>query len=210
MRPRVYIGDTRKQSFLLELERLGWGVVVIDRMSKSLYERPFFLDNGAYIAWKNDTPWDSDKFMKMVDKIHDSEVTPDFVVLPDRVGAGSLSLDLSLSWIDKLPADWPKALASQDGMTHQELESAMEYVDVWFLGGTNAHKLHASDYCEQAHRLGKRFHFARCSTLERLDWAMHIGVDSLDSSFPLWTKERFRQFVDVWENGHPQGELIAR
>ena len=208
-KPMVYLGDTGKLSFQKTMDELGWGIVTVDVITSSIRKRPFILDNGAFISWRNDQEWNEDRFLGTVDKVYKSGKKPDFVILPDKVGGGVASLALSHSWIERLPKEWPKALASQDGLTNQELISAMSHEDisVWFLGGTDAHKLHAKDYCEAAHRIGKKFHFARCSTLEKLDWAMEIRVDSLDSSFPLWTKERFYQFVDVWKNGHPQYKM---
>jgi hypothetical protein len=210
-KPMVYLGATGKRSFRVKMRELGWGLVIINNLYRAK-EFPFILDNGAYGAWRNKTEWDGDAFMRMVDKVEAAGRTPDFVVLPDIVGGGARSIELSISWIDRLPPGWPKALASQDGQTFQELMFAMSLsgVSVWFLGGTNAHKLMARDYCKAAHRLGKKFHFARCSTLERLDFAMHIGVDSVDTVNPLNDKTRFCQYIDAWENGHPQSKLFHR
>ena len=208
-KPMVYLGNTGKLSFLMEMSRLNWGVVMVNDMTRGVRELPFILDNGAFIAWNNGTKWSETLFLESVDKVLKYGKKPDFIILPDIVGGGTKSLELSISWIDKLPREWNKALASQDGQPPNDIINAMAEngVDVWFMGGTNAHKLHAKEFCEAAHRLGKKFHFARCSTLERLCYAVEIGVDSLDSAFPLWTKERFRQFIDCYENGHPQYKL---
>lgn len=43
--------------------------------------------------------------------------------------------------------------------------------------------------CVVAHRHLKPFHYGRAGTLRKLQHAFAIGANSLDSSFPLWTKE---------------------
>ena len=86
---------------------------------------------------------------------------------------------------------------------YQDVLSVIGNYDGLFLGGTDAFKLTARDWCGLAHRNNKKFHYARAGTINKLQHAIRIGADSLDSSFPLWTKVRLLLFYDIWKNGHP-------
>ena len=69
-----------------------------------------------------------------------------------------------------------------------------------FLGGSDKFKFSAQMWCDAAHSMGKKFHYARAGTRAKLQHAYAIGSDSLDSSYPLWTKHRFWQFGQ-WVDG---------
>ena len=132
---------------------------------------------------------------------------PYMAVLPDIVGGGDKSLELSLSWVGKLPP-WKWYLAVQDGMCVAKVIDALPLVDGIFLGGTDAYKRYAGYWCKVAHHHKKKFHYGRCGTLKKLASAMMIGVDSLDSSFPLWTKDRLFSFLQALNQAHFEGLTV--
>jgi len=46
---------------------------------------------------------------------------------------------------------------------------------------------------------------ARAGTLARVEHALAVKADSLDSSFPLWTRQRFAEFCTFFDKeGPPQ------
>jgi hypothetical protein len=64
-------------------------------------------------------------------------------------------------------------------------------------------KLQAADWCGFAHRMNLRLHYARAGTERKVRHAKEIGADSIDPTFPLWTKQRFYRFVRWFS--HPSG-----
>ena len=64
------------------------------------------------------------------------------------------------------------------------------------------------DRREWAHGDGLKFHYGRCGTLNKVAHAIRIGADSIDSAFPMWTRQRWRLFVETVTNGPIQGELL--
>src|SRR5262249_49723462 len=102
----------------------------------------------------------------------------------------------------QLPA-WPWYLAVQDGMLPDDVAPELESVAGIFLGGTTAFKRSALVWAQlaQAHR--KRFHYGRAGTLAKVEAAKTAMADSLDSAFPLWTRERFDTFVSSVLYGAP-------
>jgi len=133
---------------------------------------------------------------------------PALAALPDIVAGGLRSLEFSLAWLERLP-DWPWYLVVQDGMRLEEVEPELPSVAGLFLGGTTRFKQSALLWARLAHAHGKRFHFARAGTLARIELAQRVGADSLDSSFPLWTRERFDTFVS-WILYGPPGPAMRR
>jgi len=77
-----------------------------------------------------------------------------------------------------------------------------------FLGGTTPFKNTAPIWRDLSHELGILFHYGRAGTKHKIRHALKTGVDSMDSAFPLWTKERWK-FTELCLKGEaPQLELI--
>jgi len=165
------------------------------------------FDNGAFSYWRNGRQFDEDGYRRRLDKAEKIGV-PYMAIVPDMVAGGIVSLEFSEQWFEKLPNTWPWYLAVQDGMEILHVEPILGKYSGIFLGGTLRFKSTALKWCEMAHRRGKRFHYGRCGTPKRVEHARFVGSDSLDSSFPLWTKERMSYFIDSVENGHPQKDLF--
>jgi len=210
----VYVGETRARHYLKRLEDLGWGRMWTERPPQQCYaNEPWALDNGAYGAFLRRLPFPAETFMRRVDAVVDATIArrmqpPRLAVIPDIVAGGPASLELSRRWRSRLPAFWPWYLAVQDGIQPTDLVPAD-----WgglagiFLGGSSAYKATASMWCRWAHQRGMFFHYGRASTPKKLLHAVESGADSCDSSFPLWSRDRFEWFAHCWQHGHPQQEL---
>lgn len=202
----VLIGDTRSIANIRRLSEIGWG-----RMFASVKPTPFpgerwAFDNGAFKCWQDGLPFDEKKFCDRLAYCilqRDHLGLPYLAVTPDIVAAGSQSLSFSMKWIDKLrdtPGvhDWPWYLAVQDGMTIHDVKPILGKFAGIFLGGSNTFKSQAWRWRVFAKDNGKPFHYARAGTLPKLESALKMHADSLDSAYPLWEKERFEKFQTMY------------
>lgn len=90
-----------------------------------------------------------------------------------------------------------------------ELPTWMHFHGV-LLGGSSRWKVaQASRWKRWCHARGLALHYARAGTPSKARFAREVGADSLDSSFPLWTVQRFERFADEVQNGPRQVELFA-
>ena len=193
------------------IQRLGWGRMWIARR-RNIYTyegEPWGFDNGAYGDYLAGREFDERLFLKAFDRAVVVDSLPTVAVLPDKVGGGAQSLDMSLGWIEKLdvPVGWPWYLAVQDGMEPGSFVVPNGVVGI-FLGGTNEYKARAGEWCEWAHSQGLRFHYGRAGIAEKIAHALDVGADSLDSAFPMWTMTRWRFFEECITQGPPQGDLF--
>jgi hypothetical protein len=120
-------------------------------------------------------------------------------------GGGLASLEVSMLWVERLEG-LPLYLAVQDGMSTADVAPVLDYFLGIFVGGTLPWKLRAaSSWVDFAHENGKRCHVGRVGTVGRVEWARAIGVDSIDSSLPLWCEEQMQAFLGALESA--QGRL---
>jgi hypothetical protein len=187
MKPIVLLGDTGKKEFVARMKEEGFGMMLTERIpSKLAYEgMPWAFDNMCFGAWRNNTEWDAGAWHIRALQLRTKGFPPPlFAVVPDLPARGIESLEFSTKHLDLVPHEFPKALALQDGMTYQSVVPYLEDYDYLFIGGSDSFKLHAMDWTRFARDNGKKIHYARASTLEKLEWAIHCEVDSLDSTFP--------------------------
>lgn len=200
----VMVGSTRSTRLVARIRSLGWGRMFAQGRATPYDGEPWGLDNGAFAAWRSGVPFDAERFRRRVDQAL-TVSRPALGVLPDLVGEGVRSLAMSLEWLERLPAEIPWYLPVQDGMTAADVAPVLPRLAGLFLGGTDAFKRTAREWCEFAHAHGRRFHFARVSTAARLRAARDMGADSCDSSQPLWSDDHWRRF-EVWL-GSNDGQL---
>lgn len=213
---KAYVGQTRAAGLVAELERLGIGECVA-RGEMPPRRTSWFYDNGAFGDWRAGRPFDFLQFWRDMRSIRlwQDEVgissaskfirngerltAPDFVVLPDLVAGGLASLDFSAEYYDEArDSGAPLYLAVQDGMTVEAVERFAEEfrIDGLFVGGSLAWKLEtAAAWVELARRRGLKVHVGRVGTVERVQRMKALGVDSIDSSLPLWSAEKMAGFV---------------
>ncbi len=197
---KVYVGQTRSRALIAELVALRFGECT---QPKEYPPRrtPWFLDNAAFSAWKAGVEFDDERFIVAMDRAHEDERAPDFVVCPDKVAADD-SLEFSRSWADICRGGLPGVpcfLAVQDGMRIEP--ETLEGFDGVFIGGTIPWKIRTGgEWVELAHSVGLKCHIGRVGTAKRVKWAQRIGADSIDSSLPLWSKDNLRIFVAALNN----------
>lgn len=187
MKPIVLLGDTRDAKFIKRMTEEKFGVMVVDRLPKIHYEgMPWAFDNGCFAPWRNGTNWDWLAWRERALRIKEMGLSaPLFAVVPDLPAKGKESLLFSERHLELMPKEFPRALALQDGMTYQSVKPHLKNYEWLFIGGSDSFKLHARDWVRFSRDHGKKIHYARASTLEKLEHAIHCEVDSLDSSFPV-------------------------
>jgi hypothetical protein len=207
MTPQVLLGSTRSRDLLRRMRELGWGRLFANEIPKPLDGEPWALDNGVFPAWKAGVEWDEQPFLTGLHAIERRIACgrmqmPLFTVLPDRV-ADSESLRFSLDWYERKGRyfEVPWYLVLQNGFRPDDVRAAMRNIPIagLFLGGDDDFKLTAPMWCELAHAESARFHFARVSTVGRLEIAYAIGADSCDTTQPLWSEEAFDRFASAVE-----------
>ena len=208
----VIVGDTRGSEFVNLLQSYGWGRMFIERKIKPYPEEPWGFDNGAYRDWKKGKEFDANRYLKAVEKTLEISTKyhyPYLSVLPDLVAQGIKSLEFSDRWADRLKTfvgpqfeklNW--YLAVQDGMTIADVELFIKkhtYIKGIFLGGTDKFKAEALIWSNLAKKYNLKFHYARAGTPKKYALAKIAGANSVDSSFPLWVKDRFNYFINNCE-----------
>jgi len=203
---KVYLGQTRSRALIEQLTALGFGEMV-SRGELPPRRTPWAYDNGAFSDWRAGRPFDAGAFIADLDQIagfgdgavRDAYGPPDFIVLPDLVAGGARSLETSLAWIPELLGLAPLYLAVQDGMEPAAiLEAIGEHPAIAgvFVGGTLTWKLRTIDYWTNfAHACRRPIHVGRFGTPARVEAALRLGVDSIDSALPLWSRELLEAFV---------------
>jgi len=199
----ILVGQTGKKDFVATLKHQNWGRIWTTQKPRPFAGERWAFDNCAYSYWVNGQVFDGSAFQKRLDKAY-AQGIPCLAVVPDIVAGGVSSLEYSESWRAKLPQEWPWFLAVQDGMCVADVQPLVGGYAGIFLGGTNAFKATAQVWCDLAHENGVPFHYGRAGVPHKIEHAKRVGADSLDSSFPLWTEERFHWFVEIVTNGHPQ------
>lgn len=202
----LFIGSTRAHKLIARARALGWGRLFVEKPTPREGE-PWALDNGVFGAWKAGKPWSAAAFLRSLEAAAELP-PPALAVLPDKVGEGAASISWSMKWRAVLPdREW--YLAVQDGMTRDDVSAVLSEVAGLFLGGTDEFKATAPVWSELAHAHGKRFHYARVSTENRLRAAFDCGADSADSSQMLWSDDHWRRFERWWHDLRGQTSLFG-
>lgn len=204
---RIYVGQTRAAKLVARLQREGVGECCLPDVLPPR-RTPWFLDNGAFVAWRAGTAWDERRFAQALERLPTLAV-PDFVVAPDVVGEWDTTLARSRAWLDRL-APWRPFLAVQDG-AHPSDASALSGFAGIFVGGTLEWKrATAATWCELGRRLELPVHVGRCVTPRRLRWAWEIGATSVDGNGPLWERAALDRFLRLRVLLPGQGMLWGR
>lgn len=164
----------------------------------------FALDNGVYKAWATGKPWESDKFLRHIDKVAQRGTIPLWVVVPDAVGDHRRTLALWHEWAPRLKKNygWPLAFAVQDG---QQPNAVPADADVIFVGGTTEWKRKTIRlWCQRYPRV----HVGRINTYRWL-WHCHkCGAESVDGTGWFWANKREHQdlldYLEITEDKKAQ------
>jgi hypothetical protein len=200
---RVYVGQTRSRKLIAELVALRIGECTC-RGELPPRRTPWFYDNGAFKDWTVGRSFDAAAFERDFALLGRGPLSPDFVVCPDLVAGGTRSLEFSLAWVSGLRSQRPDLryyLAVQDGMTELDVAAVIHLFDGVFVGGSLPWKIATgAAWVQFAHASSLPCHVGRVGTAKRVAWAIRIGVDSIDSSLPLWSKENMRSFIAALES----------
>lgn len=190
---RVYIGRTRSSKLKAEFQSYGWGEMVSPTDWPP--SRHYALDNGAFVAWTNGQEFNTPAFLRLVERAACWPVAPDFLIAPDIVAGGARSLEFSLSWVKRIQGFCPLYLAVQDGMTPENVAPELDPFAGVFVGGSTRWKIRtAENWAALAHGLRLQCHVGRVGTARRVRWAHMAGIDSIDSTTPLWKRSNLEVF----------------
>ena len=199
---KAYVGQTRSRKMIKRLQELKIGECCC-RGELPPRRYPWFYDNGAFRDWKADKPFDVTRFMRdmwrMTTDIENGLMeAPIFIVVPDLVAAGLESLEESESWLQFLAERHTLLyLAVQNGMKSEDVSAVIEHgYGGLFVGGTDDWKMKTmGEWADLAHWHDLKCHVGRISTPGKMELAYGCYIDSIDSSFPLWSEERLELFA---------------
>ena len=187
---------------------LGWGRMWIAR-GRNIYTtptEPWGFDNGAFRDWAKQIPFDKEKYLISLDRALQQKTLPYLAVVPDSPVCAKSTLKMFDYWMPRLPLHFPWYIAVQDGMTPKDVEDLP--ISGVFLGGSNSYKSSALDWRNWTKDNSLPFHYGRCGTPNKIAHALEVQADSIDSAFPMWTKARWKFFVECVLNGPPQLSLF--
>ena len=171
-----------------------------ESMLHSIVLRGYALDNGAYINFKKQTPFNNELFIKLCKDLGQSAY---WIAIPDVVANKKQTLKQANHWIQKLKKINPKTtllFVWQDGMTKQDILPYIKDGIGIFIGGTTEAKIQAipfvSDLCNEHNSW---CHVGRVNSIKRLKICLRNNVKSIDGSgFTqfLTHNQQFKNFFD--------------
>lgn len=138
---------------------------------------PYALDNGAFIAWVKETPFDDDAFRAHVKRFALGRLKPRWILVPDVVTDAIRTIASWHKWEEELRAyALPLAMAVQDGMMWHDVPKSADLV---FVGGSTEWKWKTLPMWA---RHFPRVHVGRVNSNEKL-WVCHdFGCESCDGT----------------------------
>lgn len=143
----------------------------------------YAVDNGAWTDYIKGRQFNHMRFLKVLEKIKQQEIQPDFIVLPDIVRGGIKSFELSKSYLD-VADNHPCYFSIQDGITPEMITpDIIEVVNGFFIGGSNVWKWRVmNEWVTFAHEHRKKIHVGKIGTLRDFLKCSAALVDSADGS----------------------------
>jgi hypothetical protein len=178
-----YASNTGTKRNLEALRANDWRILVSPKKPKPPDGFKFGIDNGAWGRYQLGLPFDEDGFRRLID--HHGGAA-DFIILPDIVGGGKASLELSMKWFyeRQLHNCRQLLLPVQDGMRIEEVVKIVRYRGLGiFLGGTTEWKLATMhDWGVVSATLGCHYHIGRVNSRRRIRLAAMAGATSFDGT----------------------------
>lgn len=201
---KVFVGQSRGANWIRRLEDLGFGEMV--QPSEFPPRRlPYAFDCERFGMWRrgeqgipdHEAAW-AEKYGCALESVWSYKHHPSIVVVPDFIADWGRSLPMSLAWLPRCKEIGPCYLSVQDGADLGEVGTmlkAREFAGV-FVGGSLDWKVRTGGaWVALAHALGMKCHIGRVGTEKRVQWAIRIGADSIDSCLPLWGEGNLRRFL---------------
>jgi hypothetical protein len=203
---KIYTGITGEIKSINQMRRLNVGAMISTSPKttnitfRALSEIPYFaLDNGAFTAYRQGYPFPEYEFLRCIALCHRKGILLDFIVCPDIVGSrGRESLEFSLYWERRIRCPM-LALVVSSPLTPEDIMPHLNRYKAVFVGGGDANWQFSTlpEWVGLAKEHGKLVHVGMVSTVDKLEYAHELGVDSIDStSFvrnKLW--ERIESFL---------------
>lgn len=177
-----YASNTGTRRNLQALRDHGWRILLTPDNPTPRAGLRHGIDNGAWGAFQQKRPFDSQAFKDLVEH---SGASADFVIVPDIVAGGLESLMFSVSWLPKLKVLLNLLLPVQDGMN---VEAVSQVLHAWpslgiFLGGSTEWKLKTMyGWGMVAAALNRHYHVGRVNTMRRIRLCAESGADSFDGT----------------------------
>lgn len=171
-------GTLRNQA---ALRAHGWRMLVSAASDLRHEGFRYALDNGAWSAHQQGRPFDEKAFAIALRKMGRDA---DWTVVPDIVGGGMASLDLSLDWLDRVLDATPLALiAVQDGMVPGDVRPFLGPRVGIFVGGETPFKLQTMPaWGALAAEVGCYLHIGRVNSGRRIRDCAAAGAHSFDGT----------------------------
>lgn len=161
------------------IEAAGWHWLFTPGAARDGYT-PYALDNGAWRAFKAKQALDLVAFQRMLDRFGQNA---EFIILPDIVGEGERSLELTLEWLPKCRGHRQLLIAVQNGIEPAMIAPYLAPDVGIFLGGDTDWKLETgAQWGKLAEKHDVYFHVGRVNTAQRIIWCSQIGADSFDGT----------------------------
>ena len=193
---KIYLGIVGSKKVQTFAKQHGCGWCLTPDNNRPVPHGTYFLDNGAFPAWKNNTVWDEGKFKALINRYPDY----DFCVAPDIVCGGMRSLQQSLNYVGEIPRLY---LAVQDGMQGEVVRNYLTGFDGLFVGGSISWKFQtARMWADIAHLHGLKCHAGRVGTWEGFIHMHCCGVDSVDTTTASRHQDdhHIRKYFDFLKN----------
>lgn len=176
-------GTKRNLDVLLEA---GWRLLISAAAQRNAYVLdhypfPIGLDNGAWSAFQQKTPFDEPAFGQALDRFG---ARADWVVAPDIVAGGLPSLDLTKRWLPRCLDGCQRVLvAVQDGMEAADVAPLIGPRVGIFIGGSTPWKLRTLDqWCGLGVSAGAWVHVGRVNSMKRINLCSTGGATSFDGT----------------------------
>ncbi len=200
----AYASRTGTKRNLDALRAAGWHLLVSAAGVLRTEGFPYALDNGAWSSFQTGEPFVEKRFSVALSKLGASA---EWVVLPDIVMGGAASLDLSLSWMDRVLGLAPRALlAVQNGMTADDVRPFLGPRVGIFVGGDSTWKEHTiGQWAALGRSVGCWVHVGRVNTVRRIAICTSEGVTSFDGT----SASRFAKTVPMMNRARLQVGLFG-
>lgn len=174
----MYASRTGTRRNLDALRAAGWRLLVSARGVWRTEGFPYAIDNGAWTAHQKGEPFDVAAFEGLVSELGNGA---DWIACPDIVAGGLESLDLSVSWLPRLPG--LRLIPVQDGMALDDVRPLLGASVGLFLGGSTEWKLATMrQWGALARETGCYYHVGRVNTRRRIRMCTEAGADSCDGT----------------------------
>lgn len=175
-----YASRTGTRRNLALLRAAGWRLFVSAKGVLRTEGFPYALDNGAWSAFTQGEDFDVEAFEKAFDLLG---AGADFVIVPDIVAGGRSSLDLSLSWMDRLAPARKLLIPNQDGLVPADFADLVSERVGIFHGGSTEWKIETMvEWGRWCAERDVYFHVGRVNTGPRFRLAHVAGACSVDGS----------------------------